>query len=361
MPEMRFTDKEKDFMKFIHIADVHLGAKPDKDKPWGKDREQHSWQAFADVITKAGEEQVQLLLIAGDLFHRHPLLRDLKEVNYQFSRIPQTQVVMIAGEHEYLSDYSYYGAFPWGENVHFLKEEKVDYVELEGLCTRVYGLSYHHRNVYENPFQGMRLKKDDYCNILLAHGGDEEHMPFQVNELERMAFDYVALGHLHKPMQITGHKAVMAGALQPVEAGDMGEHGYFMGELEKGACSVTFCPIRYCEYVSMNLKVREETTGEALQDVLAEQIRKAPSHQLFRLVLTGSGNQDNSIDTEALEHMERVVQVMDRCRPDYDFRQLKQRYKEQIPGRYIETLEELPQDEITRKALYYGVEALLAE
>ena len=189
-------------MKFIHIADVHLGAKPDQEKPWGKERENHSWQAFADVITKAGEEQVQLLLIAGDLFHRHPLLRELKEVNYQFSRIPRTQVVMIAGEHEYLNDHSYFGAFPWGENVHFLKEEKVDYVELEGLCTRVYGLSYHHRNIYENLCENITLKEDGYCNIFLAHGGDEEHLPFQVKELERMNFDYVALGHIHSPQHV---------------------------------------------------------------------------------------------------------------------------------------------------------------
>ena len=43
-------------MKFIHIADVHLGAKPDKGKPWAKSREEHSWQAFIDVVTKAKEE-----------------------------------------------------------------------------------------------------------------------------------------------------------------------------------------------------------------------------------------------------------------------------------------------------------------
>ena len=49
-------------MKFIHIADVHLGAKPEKNMPWAKEREEHSWQAFSDVITRAKEEQVQLLL-----------------------------------------------------------------------------------------------------------------------------------------------------------------------------------------------------------------------------------------------------------------------------------------------------------
>ena len=86
-------------MKFIHIADLHLGVKPDRDKPWAKERERDNWQAFEDVINRAKEDQVQLLLVAGDLFHRQPLMRELKEVNYQFSKIPQVQVVLIAGNH----------------------------------------------------------------------------------------------------------------------------------------------------------------------------------------------------------------------------------------------------------------------
>ena len=112
-------------MKFIHIADVHLGAKPDKDKPWGKEREGHSWLAFTEVITKAKEEQVQLLLIAGDLFHRQPLIRELKDVSYQFSRIPQTQVVLIAGNRDYLGENSCYRTFSWGENVHLDRKSVV--------------------------------------------------------------------------------------------------------------------------------------------------------------------------------------------------------------------------------------------
>ena len=73
-------------MKFIHIADIHLGARPDRDKEWAKERELHSWQAFKEVIDKVKEEQVQLLLIAGDLFHGQPLVIDLLELLHQ--RLP---------------------------------------------------------------------------------------------------------------------------------------------------------------------------------------------------------------------------------------------------------------------------------
>lgn len=348
-------------MKFIHIADIHLGAKPDKDKPWGKEREKHCWQAFTEVITRAKEEQVQLLLIAGDLFHRQPLLRELKEVNYQFSRLPQTQVVLIAGNHDYMNPNSYYRTFAWGENVHFLKEERIAYVELEGLNTRVYGLSYWHRELPHALYQNIQVKEGDYCNILLAHGGDEKHIPFRSEDFKRSGFDYVAFGHIHKPVQVIPDKVVMAGALQPIDCNDMGVHGYFAGEIKDHTCHVEFKPLHYCEYVPLNLKVSREVTQGALMEFVAGRIKKAPSHQLFKITLTGFCDSDTAIDTKGLEEMDRVVQVINHCQPDYDFEKLKLQYGQQILGRYIKALEEMPQDETTKKALYYGVEALLAE
>lgn len=348
-------------MKFIHIADIHLGAKPDKDKPWGKERENHSWQAFTDVIARAKEEQVQLLLIAGDLFHRQPLLRELKEVNYQFSRIPQTQVVLIAGNHDYMNPNSYYRTFTWEENVHFLKQEQMDYVELEGLNTRVYGLSYWHRELPHALYQNIQVKEGDYCNILLAHGGDEKHIPFQIADFEHTVFDYVAFGHIHKPVQILPDKVVMAGALQPIDCNDAGEHGYFQGEIKDHICHVEFKPLHYCEYMPLNLKISREITEGALKDFIAGRIEKAPAYQIFKITLTGFYDADAPLNTRGLEEMERVVQVINRCQADYDFEKLKSEYGQQILGRYIKALEEMPQDEITRKALYYGVEALLAE
>lgn len=348
-------------MKFIHIADVHLGAKPDRDKPWGEEREGHSWQAFTDVINRAKEEQVQLLLIAGDLFHRQPLMGELKEVNYQFSRIPQTQVMLIAGNRDFLGMNSCYRAFTWEKNVHFFKEEKISFAELEELGVRVYGLSYEHRKIRERRYDRVHVQEGEYYNIFLGHGGDEEHIPFEAESLKEANFDYVALGHVHKPMQLVKNKVVMAGALQPVSANDTGEHGYFIGELGKEGCKVEFFPLRYCEYAALNLKVNKEITTVALKEVMKIQIRKAPPHQLFKINLTGDSSLEAPLNLEELARMDRVVQVVSRCQPDYDLEQLKIKYKDQIIGRYIETLEEMSQDEITKKALFYGVEALLTE
>ena len=67
-------------MKFIHTADIHWGMNPDSDKAWSQDRAQAIRDTFAEIVRQAKLRDVDFLFIAGDLFHRQPLLRDLKEL-----------------------------------------------------------------------------------------------------------------------------------------------------------------------------------------------------------------------------------------------------------------------------------------
>ena len=54
-------------VKWIHIADVHLGASPDAGDAYSKVRPQELWDTFAEVIDICEREQTDLLLIAGDI------------------------------------------------------------------------------------------------------------------------------------------------------------------------------------------------------------------------------------------------------------------------------------------------------
>ena len=130
-------------MKFIHTGDVHWGMIPDSDRPWGKKREQAIRLTFRSIIEDAREKRVDLLLITGDLFHRQPLARDLKEINYLFSTIPSTRVVIIAGNHDRITKSSSILSFSWNSNVSFLMDGELSSVYFDGLNTEVYGFSYH--------------------------------------------------------------------------------------------------------------------------------------------------------------------------------------------------------------------------
>ena len=94
-------------MKFIHIADLHLGAEPDAGRAYSQNRSQELWETLQSVLEVCEEEQTDLLLIAGDIFHGQPLRRELKELNYYFAELTHTKVVLIAGNHDYIRKDSY--------------------------------------------------------------------------------------------------------------------------------------------------------------------------------------------------------------------------------------------------------------
>ena len=45
-------ERKNRIMRFIHIADVHLGATPDKGFPWSYDRGREIWESFQKRYAK---------------------------------------------------------------------------------------------------------------------------------------------------------------------------------------------------------------------------------------------------------------------------------------------------------------------
>ena len=55
-------------MLFYHLADIHLGACPDRGHPWSQQRAQQIYDSFYKVLERAHEEQADFVFICGDLF-----------------------------------------------------------------------------------------------------------------------------------------------------------------------------------------------------------------------------------------------------------------------------------------------------
>ena len=114
-----------------------------------------------------------------------------------------------------------------------MKDEKLD--------VYVYGLSYEHQEI-ENPlYDSIHPAEGDGVHILLAHGGDAKHIPMNIKSIAASGFDYIALGHIHKPQILIRDNAAYAGALEPVDRNDLGDHGYIEGHLENGRLKDKFC------------------------------------------------------------------------------------------------------------------------
>jgi len=342
---------------------VHLGASPEAGKAYSEKRAREIWESFSEVVDICEEENVDLLLIAGDLFHRQPLLRELKEVNYLFSKLTQTQVVLIAGNHDYIRKDSYYLTFEWAKNVHTLFGEEMGYVEFPTIETCVYGLSYHSKEIEAPLYAKQRAKKRQKIEILLAHGGDEKHIPIKRQELAELDYTYIALGHIHKPMELLEDSMCYAGSLEPLDKTETGKHGYVFGEVNitgnNEDIKAVFIPNAKRMYCHEEIEVTEKMTGYALKDKMQEKIKELGIQHIYKMILKGVRDPEVLFDFEQMDSYGNIVEILDETRPSYDFEKLERQNKDNLLGKFIEKYKHAKEGSVEEIALYEGVQAIL--
>lgn len=349
-------------MKFIHTADIHWGMVPDSDKPWGKKREQAIRLTFQAIIEEARDIHADLLLISGDLFHRQPLARDLKEVNYLFSTIPGTRVVIIAGNHDRIRRSSALLSFTWCPNVTFLMDEDLTSVYFEDLNTEVFGFSYHTPEITEPKADHLTIPSSRRIKLLMLHGGDAKHLPFDKNALAAYPFSYIALGHIHKPAVLLENHMAYCGSPEPLDMTETGPHGFFVGEIDNLSGRVTsleFKAIAQAQYIPLVIKVTPATTNTELSQIIADEIRKRGAANIYRFRIRGMRDPDTEFDLDFLSGQWNIIEILDESEPQYDFHALFAEHPSDMIGFYIQALMKDNMSPIEKKALYYGIHALL--
>lgn len=343
-------------MRFIHIADVHLGAVPDSGCPWSALREKEIWETFKRVIQLAGKERIDLLLIAGDLFHRQPLVREIREVNYLFSTIPKVQIVWMAGNHDYMRNDSAYKKIEWCPNVHGFFSQQPGEIHLPELSTWIYGLSYENREIRENPYHTIHPNGQPGYHILLAHGGDEKHIPFKPQDVA--GFDYAALGHIHKHEILVPDQAAYAGALEPLDRTETGDHGLIYGQVEKGRTKIRFIPAACRSYLQLELLIDPSMTQMKLEQMVKDGIEQRGRQNIYLVKLKGYRNSDMEFDAEPFYKLGNVAEIQDVTLPYYDLEKLKRQQEGTLIGDYIRCFDG-KNGTVEQKALFYGLQALM--
>ena len=346
-------------MKFIHAADIHLGASPDSGRFHSQKRAREIWNNFEKLLERCEKERIDLLLIAGDMFHRQPLLRELKEVNYLFSKLTVTQVVIIIGNHDYVKKDSYYRTFTWVKNVHVLLDDQVSYVELKNIKTTVYGASYHSREITSKPYEKQYAKRLQKYEILMIHGGDDKHTPIKKEELMELGYDYIALGHIHKYMEILPGKIAYCGAMEPTDMNDVGLHGYIYGEMTNKGCQTRFIHAATRENIHIDIEVTKNMNAYEVRELVKKTIEEQGVHNIFKIKLVGYKGPDVYLDMEALDIYGNITAIEDQTRLAYNFEKIYQQNRENILGELIDELGEYAEDSVEYMALCEGVRALM--
>lgn len=350
-------------MKFVHMSDVHLGLVPDKGMPWSEERARERFRALERVIDLCNREQVDLLLSVGDLFDQQPSVAEIREVKYQFSRLERTKVVLLAGNHDYLSARSRYPELVVEDRVFLLPGGEVGALTLPSLNVTVYGVSYDGRSIQDNLLQGLRPQETKGYHILMAHGGDAGYLPFDKQELAQAGFDYVAMGHIHKT-EWFGERMSYVGSLEPFDKAEIGPHGVILAELQGTECRTEFLPLASREYRMLPMTVTPEMGLRELADRITREILPLGDQHIYRVILEGYHDPEAPYDVvhlvELLNESVRVLEVMDQSLPYYDFDQLQAENGENLLGQFLERARELPGESAWKeKVMAAGVSALL--
>lgn len=335
-------------MKFIHTADIHLGA--------AFLEKNQLFESFERIIEDAKNEKVDVLMISGDLFNKQPLLKELREINALFSRICNTKVFIIAGNHDFIKKDSYYNSFNWNENVIFIKGNKISRIDVDKLNLSIYGMSYHNREIRENIYDNLTPDNEERINILMAHGGDETHGPINFQSLNDSGFDYIALGHIHKYSEPINNYAIYPGSIEPLDINETGAHGYVYGEITKTGRLIEFRSIAKKRCIHYELDV----TGKDSNFGIIEELKKViDKDAYYKINLIGKSKID--LNLGLFYNIKNVVKVVDNTSLDYDIDKLLKDNENGILGEYIKNfvINNTSPSEIEKKSNEYAIKALI--
>ena len=284
-------------------------------------------------------------------------------MNALFASVPHVNFVLIAGNHDYIKREQPSQRISWADNVFWLEGDEISYVDFPALGTRVWGLSYHSREIREPLYDQIKAERKTGdklpFQVLLAHGGDEKHIPIKKDTFYQSGFDYIALGHIHKPQILQNDHIAYSGSLEPLDKNEIGMHGYIKGEYTEEGIRIGFVPFACREYKKLKLQVTEKTTQVSLEKGLEKILEERGRQHIYTILLEGTRGSHTEFYTDSLMKLGNILEVRDDTHRAYSFNQLLKQYDGSVLAEYIRSfpLESLSKED--ENILRLGVEALL--
>ena len=301
-------------LRFLHLADLHLGAEPSYLGDIASQRSNDFSNAFERAVdfALAPENDIHLVIIAGDFFDRHNPPQDtIRFATRQLTRLRQANipVVLAPGNHDSISypDSVYLDASTEIHNlVHLIESPNVDRsvtLKLNGEAVHIYGMAWS-VNRSNPPFDNFQALHEDGLHITVIHGtldraryieAHKRDVPLALENLTNSGMDYIALGHIHSPQTLQGDSfaVVYPGTLEGRRfvTGEEGQRNLVVVELEKGRQA-------RIELIPWNQRLLQrghldlDTEVIETEDELVELIRSkyGDSNKLLRLEIRGTAS-----------------------------------------------------------------------
>lgn len=334
----------QDNIKILHLADLHLGKKFSPDTIIGSDiheRREEIWNTFERTLEKADSEGVEIVLLAGDIYENETTtLSNLERFAYILSKHMNMKFFIVLGNHDHISSKSKYLKDILSSNV-FMFGNEYTYVTYKDKY-RIYGYSWDRLEYKEKPFEFNELDSD-FINILLLHAtiaSEGDYMPISKTELEELNFDYIALGHIHKPEKISD-RIFYAGCMEAMSFNNTGPHGGILVELSGDTISTKFLKLSTRSYHNIDIDLSNINNNQELLSTLDNKLINVEKRDYVRIYFNGTKSLQINIDEveEYLYFKYDNFELLDKSNEWEDLRVFIEENKDNIIGKYFKYIE----------------------
>lgn len=300
-------------MKFLHLSDLHIGL-----KLMNRDLREDQEHILKQVVAIAEKEQPDAIVIAGDIYDKAIPSAEAVEVFDAFISaltlsLPKTVVMMISGNHDSAPRVDCYRSVLSRQNLYMIgmppqkEEDHIEKVTLEdaygnvnfyllpfvkpSMVKKVVGVDENGNNLSYDATVHKLIEREQIDlnerNVLVSH---QFYLPVgkSSDEIERMdseirtvgnidevcadvldAFDYGALGHIHKPMKVGSEVYRYCGTPLACSVSEAGQQkGIIMVEMMEKSAEVktTVLPLEPLHQVRVVKGTLEEVLKQACKD-----------------------------------------------------------------------------------------------
>jgi len=295
-------------VKIIHTADLHLGMtfKSIGDKSKLHRRDCHD--VFSNIIDLCIKENVDALLIAGDLFDSpNPSKSIVSFVIGELKRLKDKKipVFIISGNHDPYTKESLWFAYKFPSNVIIFDNDNLE-PKTAGNLT-VYGLAY--TNNTKEPFKDFKAERSDNFKVGLIHGSttnikveedpESGYRPIKKSQIDNSNLDYIALGHFHDLLEIKGKvKCVYCGSPEGLTFKNKPDSCVLLVKHSDGKVTVKPKKTAIREFHTIEVDCTKFDNDLEIRKILE---KSKGDNKILRLVLKGSPSLEFQLDKDLLE------------------------------------------------------------
>lgn len=357
-------------IKFIHASDFHLGRSflsSEVPSKFNHFRRNNIWLAVENMISFSIEKEIDYIFLTGDLFESDFFtFYNMQRLMQLFSKT-QSYIFIISGNHDAIDKKSLYHLISLPENVFLFEPRQKKIYEDDKIL--VAGISYDDRKMACPEIEEPSSPSDKF-KVLLLHtevfNKNSDYMPVNILELERLNFDYIALGHIHKKGELNP-KVVYSGSIEPLSFKETGNHGFYYGIYDDKQLSLKFIDCAVSIYHILDYAFTEFNIYDCCNFIKHTLENDIAQNKVIYLKLNLVGEANENIEYRELKEyiMSQVynikfISIEDRTLQLLDIDALKKQYEGHIIGEYISSFDGTDlSDPINKRTLEIGLKAML--